>query len=71
MHQKYSRSFITLQLNHWCHMDYFNNVLPILGGLERVNYLAVRVRKYFFIKNILICVPKMIEGLMTEFSFLG
>ncbi len=26
-HKKYSRSFIKLQLNHWCHMDYFNDVL--------------------------------------------
>ncbi len=27
VHKKYSRSFITLQLNHWCHMDYFNDVI--------------------------------------------
>ncbi len=55
-------------------MDYFNNVLPILGGLERVNYIAVYAgseSSRISSKNILICVPKMIEGLMTEFSFLG
>ncbi len=33
-HKKYSRSFITLQLNHWCHMDYFNDVLTTFLGLE-------------------------------------
>ncbi len=26
-HKKYSHSFITLWLNHWCHMDCFNDVL--------------------------------------------
>ncbi len=26
-HKKYSCSFVKLWLNHWCHMDYFNNVL--------------------------------------------
>ncbi len=26
LHKKYSRSLITLKLNHWCQMDYFNNV---------------------------------------------
>ncbi len=25
--KKYSSSFITLRLNHWCHMDYYNDVL--------------------------------------------
>ncbi len=33
-HKKYSRSFIKLQLNHWCHMDYFNNVPATFLGLE-------------------------------------
>ncbi len=27
VHKKYSRSCIKLQLNPWCHMDYFNDVL--------------------------------------------
>ncbi len=40
-HKKYSRSFIILQLNHWCHMDYFINVLTTFLGLERVSYVAV------------------------------
>ncbi len=26
-HKVCSHSFITLRLNHWCHMDYFNDVL--------------------------------------------
>uniref|UniRef100_A0A672QQT5 Tetratricopeptide repeat protein 29 n=1 Tax=Sinocyclocheilus grahami TaxID=75366 RepID=A0A672QQT5_SINGR len=61
--KKYSRSFVTLQLNH----------LGTFLDLERGSYLAVygRVREPSdFIKNILNCVPKMNEGL-TEFSFLG
>ncbi len=33
--KKYSRSFLTLQLNHQCHMDYFNNVLTTFLGLEQ------------------------------------
>ncbi len=46
-------------------MDYFNNVLTTFLGLEHVSCIAVLcwVRKDF-IKNILICVPKMNEGLM-------
>ncbi len=80
-----SHSFIKLQLNHWCHMDYFNDVFTIFLGLECISCMAVygRVRELSdFIKNILICVLKMNEGLtgldrhegeklMTEFSFLG
>ncbi len=27
VHKKCSRSFVKLQLNHWSHMDHFNNVL--------------------------------------------
>ncbi len=38
-HKKYSHSFITLWLNHWCHMDYFINVLIFLG-LERGSCVA-------------------------------
>ncbi len=30
-----------LQLNHWCYMDYFNDVLTTFLGLERVSYIAV------------------------------
>ncbi len=40
-HKKYSRSFITLRLYHWCHMDYFNDVLTTFLGLQRVSFLAV------------------------------
>ncbi len=33
-HKIDSRSFITLMLNHWWHMDYFTNVLTTFLGLE-------------------------------------
>ncbi len=47
-------------------MDYFNDVLAMFLSLDRVRILAVycRIRELSeFIKNILICVPKMNEGL--------
>ncbi len=46
-------------------MDYFNNVLTTFLGLERVGSIAVCgwSESSVFIKNILICVPKMIVGL--------
>ncbi len=34
-HKNYSRSFIKLQLNHWCQLDYFND------GLEHGSCAAV------------------------------
>ncbi len=33
LYKKYSRSFVKLQLNHWWHMDYFNDDLTIFLGL--------------------------------------
>ncbi len=36
-YKKYSHSFIELSLNHWCHMDYFNDGLTYFLGLERVS----------------------------------
>ncbi len=42
-------------------MDYFNDLLATFLSLDRVRILAVYV--YEDIKNILICVPKMNEGL--------
>ncbi len=46
-------------------MDYFNNVLTTFLGLEHGSYVTVYEgsRLLDFIKNILICVPKMNEGL--------
>ncbi len=47
-------------------MDYLNNLLTMFLCLDRVRILAVygRVRKLSgFIKNILICVLKVNEGL--------
>ncbi len=40
-HKKYSCSFIKLQLNHWCHMDYFNDALTTFLGLEHFSCIAV------------------------------
>ncbi len=64
-HKKNPRCFIKLRLNHWCHMDYFNDVLTTFLGLERGCCLGClwRVRELSdFIKNILICVPRMNES---------
>ncbi len=41
LREKNSRSFIKLRLNHWCHMDYFNDVLTTFLCLERVSCAAV------------------------------
>ncbi len=41
VHKKYSHSFIQLRLNHWCHMDYFNDVLTTFLGPEHVSCIAV------------------------------
>ncbi len=49
--KKYSRSFISLSLNQWCHMDYYINVLTTFLGLERIG--LCRDEKTF--KNILKC----------------
>ncbi len=54
---KYSRYFVKLRLNHWCHMDYFTDVLATVLVLDHVRILAVygRVRELSeFIKYILI-----------------
>ncbi len=39
--KEYSRSFIKLRLNHWCHMNYFNNVFTKFLGLECVSCVDV------------------------------
>ncbi len=40
-HTKWSRRFRKLRLNHWCHMDYFIDVLTTFLGLESGSYVAV------------------------------
>ncbi len=47
VHKKYSRSFIKLQLNHWCHMDYFNDVylLPFWAFTVVVALLSMQGQK--------------------------
>ncbi len=64
-HKKYSRSFIKLRLNHCCHMDYLTmSLLPFWALNVVVVLLSMQGQKLSdFIKNILICVSKMNEGL--------
>ncbi len=67
--QSYENSFcfVKLWLNHWCHMDYFNDVLTTFLGLGTFQLCCClwSLRKLLdFIKNILICVPKMNKFLM-------
>ncbi len=59
--KKYSRSFIKLRLNHWCHTDSFNDVLTI--KMFQLCCCLYTVRKLWDFISILICVPKMNEGL--------
>ncbi len=61
VHTKYSRGFVRLRLNHWCHLDYFTNLIAMFLSLDCVNYIAVygKDRELSeFIKNILICFSK-------------
>ncbi len=65
-HKRCSCRFVKLRLNPWCHMDYFTDLLAMfldLGTFQLYCCLC-RVRQLSdSIKNILICVPKMNEGL--------
>jgi len=66
MHKKYSCRFIKLNLNHYSHVDCFNDVFSTFLDLESGDYIAIYGRVIYlsdFIKNILICVLKMNEGL--------
>ncbi len=66
--KKYYCSFITLQLNHWWQMDYFDNVFHTFLSLDSVIYSAVNgtvTSLLVFLQNILNCVPK------TDKSFYG
>ncbi len=38
---KYSRSFVKLRLNPWCHMDYFTDILATFLDLDHVRTLDV------------------------------
>ncbi len=40
--QKYSRSFLKLGLNLWCHMDYFTDVLTILSDLIKNMFIWMK-----------------------------
>ncbi len=84
-YKKYSRSFVKLRLNPWCHMDYFTDLLAMFLDVDRDYYIAVygRIRQLSeCIKTILNCVPKTNKAftglerhggkwLMTKFSFWG
>ncbi len=65
VHKSNSCSFIKLRLNHWWHIDYFIDYRFTFLGLEHCSCVAVYAVKKLsdFIKNTLICVPKMNEGL--------
>ncbi len=56
-YKKYSRSFIKLWLNHWCHMDYFTDVLTTFLGLG-----TFQLHCCFHQKYLNLCL-KMNEGL--------
>ncbi len=43
-HKKYSCSFIKLRSNHWCHLDFFKDVLTTFLGLEFVSCVDVYAR---------------------------
>ncbi len=43
-HKKYSCSFLKWRLNHWCHMDYFNDILTTLNVV--VALLYIRAARY-------------------------
>ncbi len=84
-YKKYSRSFITLLLNHWWQMDYSDDASHTSLGLDSGNYLAVNgtvTSLPVFIQNILNCVLKTNKAftglerhggkwLMTKFIFWG
>ena len=65
-HKKYSRRLIYLRLSHCSHLDYindlFNNFFAPASFIPLEAYGGVR-QLSDFIKNILICVPKMNESL--------
>ena len=65
-HKKYSRRLINLRLSHWSHLDYINDVFNNFSGPASFSPLEAYggVRQLSdLIKNILICVLKMNEGL--------
>ncbi len=65
--KKYSCSFVKLRLNHICHTDCFTDVLITFLGLGtfQLHCCLWRVRELSdLIKNILIWILKMNEGLM-------
>ena len=65
-HKKYSRRLIYLGLSHCSHLDYINDVFNTFSGPASYNALEAYgglIQLSDLIKNILICVPKMNEGL--------
>ncbi len=52
---KYSRSFIKLKLSHWCHMDFFSNVLTTLLGLGKFWFPCCLCRVRFHQKYLNLC----------------
>ncbi len=59
--------FGSTTMSHWCHKDYFTDVLTTFLGLERVSCIAVyggSESSRISPKNILICILRMSKGLM-------
>ncbi len=64
--KKYRRSVAKLKKSHWCHMDCFTDVFTTfldLGTFQLSCYIWRVWEVSDLIKNILICVPRMNEGL--------
>ncbi len=52
-YEKYSRCFVKLRLNPWCHMDNFTDLLDTFLYLDRVRTLAVYGESESFLKAFL------------------
>ncbi len=64
--KKYSCSVAKLKLSYWCHVDCFIDVFTTFLdlGTFQLRCCLRRVREFSdFIRNILMCFPKMNEGL--------
>jgi len=67
VHKKYSHHFKTLKLSHCSYVNCFKYIFSSFLGIESVNCFAGNAdltEPSDFMKNILICVLKMNEGLI-------
>ncbi len=61
-HKKYSRCFVKLRMNHWCHMYYFNDCPYNFSGPGNISLSLLSMR----VRNILIWVLKLNDRLAQE-----